>query len=455
MIMDDADLPRHLDDEILIDYADDPSSVPNRAAVEAHLDACAACWTKLDDFRLLAEAMRDEETWWITREIADEGRAQALRKAVAGRATEDEEAERLLRPLLDSEYRFRYTNIVRRKAFQTGGVVRLLCRTAHDEVDRNPRFAQAIAETAAAIAEGLPDDYYPAGAVNELRGTAWKEYATACRYLARFDSGFDALNRAERAYRRLVDPGLQIAVVKLARAILLWEQQRYPEALEIVRSAAHMFSERRETMRYFEAKEVEALILQRQGNVADACETYRTIFDLADTIGDLEMRARSARNLGIACRDGGDMGSASKYLLIALQLYESLDQRGRIVHTRWSIARLALSAGNARDAAQRLPALILDLSELGMAADAAHAQLDLAEALLLLERFDEVHDACTSLFAFFRGANMLTGALTAAAFLREAATSGTLTSQHIQRVRTYLSELERHPDLAFAPSSDR
>jgi tetratricopeptide (TPR) repeat protein len=452
MSMDDT---RHIAEELLIDYADDPASVPNRAQVEEHLDACAACWTKLDDYRLLAEAMRHEETWWAAREIADGAGRRALRETLARRRTEDQEAERLLRPLLDSEYRFRYRNIIRRKAFHTGGVVRLLCAAAREQGDRDPRFALAIADTAAAIAELLPNGSYPASGVYELRGTAWKEYATVCRYLARFESAFDALNRAARAYRRLLDPEMQLAVVKLARGVLLWEQQRYAEALEFVRLAAHVFSERRETARYFEAKEVEAVILQRQGNIVEARDTYRMALDLADTIGDPEMKARAARNLGIACRDSGDLGSASKYLLAALQLYESLDQRARVVHTRWSIARLALSAGNAREAAQRLPSLILELSELGMVGDAAHAQLDLAEALLLLERFAEVHDACTSLFAFFRGANMLTGALTAAAFLREAATRRTLTRQHIEGVRTYLVALERQPDLVFAPPPER
>jgi tetratricopeptide (TPR) repeat protein len=444
----------HIADEILIDYADDPGSVPNRAEVEAHLESCAQCWTELDDFRLLAEAMRDEETWWVARGLTGEGGSSAIREVATRRIAEDEKAERLLRPLLDSEYRFRYTNIVRRKSFQNGGVVRLLCKAAREQVDRDPRFAQVIAETAAAIAEALSEDDYPADEVNELRGAAWNEYATACRYLARFEGGHDALDRAERAYRRLIDPALHLAAVGLGRAILWWEQQRYGEALPLARAAAQLFSDRRDTMRYFEAKEVEALILQRLGNVVDARETHQTVFDLADTIGDLDMKARAARNLGIACRDSGDLGSASKYLLIALQLYESLDQRGRVVHTRWSIARLALSAGNARDAAQRLPSLILELSELGMVADAAYAQLDLAEALLLLERFDEVGDACRSLFAFFRGADMLSGALTAAAFLREGAIRGTLTRQHIEGVRTYLAALERHPDLVFIPLDD-
>lgn len=80
--MDDT---RHIAEELLIDSADDPASVPNRAQVEEHLDACAACWTKLDDYRLLAEAMRHEETWWAAREIADGAWSAPVAGAMASR----------------------------------------------------------------------------------------------------------------------------------------------------------------------------------------------------------------------------------------------------------------------------------------------------------------------------------------------------------------------------------
>jgi hypothetical protein len=86
-----------------------------------------------------------------------------------------------------------------------------------------------------------------------------------------------------------------------------------------------------------------------------------------------------------------------------------------------------------------------------MAADAARCQLDLAEALLMLGRFDEVQSVCGALVSYFRQARMITGALTAAAFLKEAASSGRLTRTHIDHVRTYLSQLEHRPELPFSP----
>ena len=441
----------HVGEEVLAAYAEDPESVGDRAGVEKHLAACAVCRTTADDLRAVMDAMRDEETWWVAGELVDGEGQRAIREFVERLEAEDAQAQRMLEPILGSQYLFTKANITRRRRFHTGGVVRRLCEGAWEECQRDPRFASVLAETAAAIAEGLPDDYYPAKAVNELRGRAWKEYSTACRYRGDFPGGFDALARAERAYRRLIDPDVHLAAVELARAALLFEQQRYQEALVSARKAAALFAERRDTKRYFDAKEWEAMILHRLGDVRAARATYQTAYDMADGADDLEMKARAAKNLAISYRDEGDLGSASKYLCVALEVYEGLEQTAMVAHTRWSIACLALAAGNALDAAQRLADVIGSLEAVGLASGAARARLDLAEALVQLGRFDEVHAIASALVTYFRNAKMITGALTAAAYLREAAMNRSLTVERVRHVTKYLSDLERAPELAFVP----
>ncbi|HYI09737.1 MAG TPA: tetratricopeptide repeat protein [Thermoanaerobaculia bacterium] len=316
---------------------------------------------------------------------------------------------------------------------------------------KEPLFALMLAEAAYAIAERLPDDYYPADAVYGLRGTAWKDYSTACRYLGQIENGFDALRRAERAYRKLPDPGVDLAVVNLCRALLFFEREQYPDALQLIRSAASRFDQRLERSRYFQAREVEAIILHQMGDVESARTTYEEAAVFADRLGDPDMKARAARNLGIAYREAGDIDGASRYFLTALQLYEALGSQAMVVHTRWSIVMLSLAAGNPEDAADSLPPIIRDLTALGIIGDAARAHLDLAEALLILRRFDAVEAACAGLFEFFTRAEMLTGALRAASYLKECAAARRLTRGDIETVRKYFSDLERAPDLVFAP----
>src|SRR5205823_8569248 len=103
---------------------------------------------------------------------------------------------------------------------------------------------------------------------------------------------------------------------------------------------------------------------------------------------------RSARNLAINNRDAQDFGNASKYFVVALQLYQGLRQYAWVVRTRWSIARLTLVAGSFQHAEGRLRAAVQSLESKGLLSDASDARLDLAEALLMLGRLDEVETLC-------------------------------------------------------------
>jgi len=441
----------HVAEEVLAAYAEDPDSVEDRAAVEEHLAACSACRATTDDLRVVMAAIGDEETWWIAGELMGGEGQRRIREFVERMDAEDAEAERMLEPIVQSQYLFTKANILRRRRFHSGGVVRALCEHAWQQCQREPRFASVLAETAAAIAEALPDDYYPGGAVNELRGRAWKEYSTACRYRGDLPGGFDALARAERAYRRLVDPDVHLATVEMARAAMLFEQQHYEEARACALKAADVFTERRDMKRYFDAKEWEALILHRLGDAATARATYQAVYDAADAIEDAEMKARAAKNLGIAYHDTGDLGSASKYLRIAQQIYEGLGQTAMVMYTRRWTANVILAGGNALDASQRLRSVINEFERVGMVGAAARARVDLAEALVQLGHFDEVHVIASALVTYFRNAKMITGALTAVAYLKEAAMNRSLTVEGVRHVKKYLADLERTPDLLFLP----
>jgi tetratricopeptide (TPR) repeat protein len=438
----------HVPDELLIEYADDPASHPE---IEPHLAACSSCATAVSFYRMLNAELREEEVWALEEELRTEIGQKAVREFAERIAAEDAEAHRLLDRILDSPYRFARANILGKRRFRTGGVVRRLCEAARQEFNREPFYAMELAQAAQAIASQVPDDYYPSSLVYDLRGRAWKEYSTACQYLGRYDAGLDALVRAERNYLRVPDSGPGIAAVNLSRAILLWRLQRYEEALPFARSAAQEYTQRRDLLRYVESQEVEAVILERMGEHLKAREIYERAFHAADDLDELPMKARAAGNLGINYRDSGDLGNAGKYLLIAMRLYEELRQDVSVARTRWSIARLPLVAGNFGEAENRLRVAVRDLEAKGLQNDVADAKLDLAEALLMTGRIAEVEMLCAEVALFYREAGLVTGALTAASFLKEAASKRLLRQQHIKMVRNYLLAVREDPDLPFAP----
>ena len=130
-----------------------------------------------------------------------------------------------------------------------------------------------------------------------------------------------------------------------------------------------------------------------------------------------------------------------------------VDRRLRIIDAQDVVAAVAVHADRDVRLVRRAERTAVDALRVRHrhALVTARARLDLAEALLLLGRLEEVHSLCVDLIAFFERATMLTGALTAAAYLREAAANRTLTPTLIEHVRQYLTELERAPELRFVP----
>ena len=81
----------------------------------------------------------------------------------------------------------------------------------------------------------------------------------------------------------------------------------------------------------------------------------------------------------------------------------------------------------------------------------ALAGVDLAEALLVLERWEEIVKVATHAFRVLKKAGHLTGALTALAYLKEAAAKRQVAPETLKVVRDYLRRVEREPDLLFVP----
>lgn len=88
---------------------------------------------------------------------------------------------------------------------------------------------------------------------------------------------------------------------------------------------------------------------------------------------------------------------------------------------------------------------------MGMATNAALVGLDVADALLALSQPGEIVRLAQHLFSVFTEAGMLTGALSALAYLKEAAATKRLTKQDLDAIRTFLPRAERQPSLLFVP----
>jgi tetratricopeptide (TPR) repeat protein len=329
--------------------------------------------------------------------------------------------------------------------------VRLLARASAEARESNLRHALNLADVAIAIAEALPVDYYPANGVYHLRGLAWKERANACRYMNRYADAYDACDHAERAYRRLLVHDLELAVMQYVRGTILWKQQRLDEALAVARTCAATFSNLRDHGRWINAKLLEGSILVDSHASDEAREIFLALSKDAEAMYDPATRARIENNLANAYLSLGDLGTASAHFIVALQLFESLSMATEATRARWKIGVVALVSGNTNEAARRLAVAKAECEAHQMLGDAALVTLDLAEAFLLIGNRDAAHRLALDVFEFARRAGMTPAALVAAAFLRENAKTGRLTTKIVRHVREFLRRLEAEPALIFEP----
>jgi tetratricopeptide (TPR) repeat protein len=413
----------------------------------------AADWFSAAGFPArVSEALTQLRAAWPAAEEEVEPDGRRRPPVLRGRvAYEEADAERLLGDLLKSQYLFEQARVARKPRFRTAAVARRISDAAHLHRDDDPRFSLSLAAAAARIAERLIEHWEAEETIRELVGSAWTAYGGASLNLNRLDKALEAYAKAEEAYAGLPEPDALLAVVRLGRAIVHWAGGDWTAALACVRSAASTFAQHHDMPRLFEAKQVEALILERRGDVPAACSVYEMMLEFARTMNDRELEGRAALNLATARLEAGDVDSAKSHFAEAVGIFERLGTPGSLVRARAGVARAELAAGRPDHAAPLLRKVEADLRGLGLSNEANAAKLDLAEALLLLRKDHEVWTTLGSLVTIFRSASTVNGAVAAASFLADAAQRHRLTPLQIQHVRRYLRELGRKPDLAFSP----
>jgi tetratricopeptide (TPR) repeat protein len=418
---------------------------------DAHVRVCADCSETLNFYRTLNAEMKDRESWRIEEEIRTRRGARSIADFAARIEAEDAAAPALLDELLERLARDRNMDITADSRFLTGGVFRALDRFELEQKLVDPLLSERLSRLACALTEALPDDYYPANAVFALRGRAWMMHSNACAAVDRYTEAFEDADRAQRAYEQMADPGVGLADVKLTRAIVYHRLGRHFEGLPLAKSAADEYEQRGDRRKYAIAVETTGAILNGAGEYAAALKVSLGSLQAADELQDAEMRARILYSVGILYRKVGELDKAGESIHESLQIWEGLGMKAAVAHCRWSIALVALAQADFVDAEKMLRATVDALRELGSEQYAADAKLDLAEALLMLGRPQEIEKLCTEAEAAYAKLGLVTGRLEAARYLRNAAAKQLLRREDVQHVRTYLEKSRAKPETPFAP----
>jgi hypothetical protein len=438
---------RHYDDEALLAYLEKPP-----IGSDAHLSSCPACSEKLDTFRTITEVLHEHDVWDSAEVRLDPvpGTIANLRAFADRMAFEDAAADSILPELLAGPREDWMPRLMAHPEWRTAGVVRRLVGAADRAINTMPPDAVALTALAVEIADHLTSKSRDVAA--HLRGAAWREHAYALFYSGAAARALTAVERAEQEFGQCCVAEYDMARVATIKALTLRLLERFNEATAAVAAGAVSFVRFDDLPRLASARlaEVHLLFSKREFALADAI--------LADLDARLaksphaETHARVLANRGYCGWQSGDLNAALRFFELSSLMFQALDVETESVRVRWNAALMLAENGLLNDAVTRLQALTRDMERLGMTSEAALNALQLAELLLSEGRYDDIERLCRGAMEAFERAGLAytARALTALAYLREAAQQRVANQALVRRVREYIRKLPAQPALLFA-----
>ncbi|MGZ8780790.1 MAG: hypothetical protein ACXW31_12770 [Thermoanaerobaculia bacterium] len=407
-------------------------------------------WTE-EDWQRFEDALRTREPWDMADELRLPPPDLSRLRSLASKLDADRTAAKVrLEPVLTSLSVFTAADVANNPAFRTPPMVSHLTAAAVDLYEREPQFALATATAAVTIAENL-------AAVNELPtmsllGFARVERGKVLFRIGRYRDAEEDLRRADEAFD--VDPHAtewEHARASLVRANVLAETHRFEDAVAEAKGAARAFEAFGDTARFLAARLLVANVLYLKRDFRAAASVLDELAEEARRVGDLLHLACALQNGGNCAIELGEHQKAGEYFFAALTLWNELGAEVERVRTRWSIGALLRAKGDLEGAIEHIDSARRAFEKMGVVNDAALARLELAEALLLAERPDEVPDLLRNVVVSFTSEGIMHNAKIALAYLREAVEAGALEPRIIRHVRDYLEDLPTNPASVFLP----
>lgn len=443
-------IERHYDDEALIALIEN-----GRADADPHLPGCPPCSAKIESFRLITEALCDQEVW-DTRAVALEpvpGTIAHLRAFADRMSDEDTRAEAILQELLAGSREEWMPRLQEHPEWRTAGVVRKLVEKTYSTVVAMPPDAVEMMTVAANIADHLTTIDYSPETVARLRGAAWRDKAYALYYVGQFPEAESALAIAERHFGACGVNEYELARTSVVRALVLRPSGRMQEAMAAAELSAATFEHFADPNKTVNAHVMRAQMLFTQERYREAIELLDALEQRFEAVIDVQTHVVLLNNLAHSYRKVGQRDLAMMYYEMVSAIYEERGMATESARARWSVAAIVAESGDVTAALRRYEQVSCDFETLGMTSESALVSLDRAEILLSQERYSDVERLCRHAMTLFENAGLsyTARAMTALAFVQEAAQKRTADRVLIQQTRDYLRRLPAQPNLLFAP----
>ncbi|HSK74903.1 MAG TPA: hypothetical protein VLQ45_00465, partial [Thermoanaerobaculia bacterium] len=279
---------------------------------------------------------------------------------------------------------------------------------------------------------------------SRLQGFAWAFVANARRVANDFDGADHAFARAWELWQ--AGAGSESDLLPEWRlldleASLRREQQRFPEALDLLRRARELCGDDKLSMARILLKKEH--ILEQMGDIEGALNTLTEAAPVVQESGDSRLRFlhlfKIANNLWHLGRYSEAAERLPKIRDLALQQANELD----LVRVLWLTARIQSGQGKAEEATATLEQVRRDFAARDLPYDAALSSLELALLWLKANRTAEVRELALGMAWIFTSKKIHREAIAALTLFYEAARQETATLELTRSVIARIEEVRR------------
>jgi tetratricopeptide (TPR) repeat protein len=436
----------HYDEEALIALLEAGDDSLSR---DSHIASCTACSKTLASVREIADCLKSPDVWDTT-EISPDPNPNVLAfldRAQTEMRAEDAAAEPWLRELLAQPREAWAPTLHAHPEWRTAGMVRRLIGATDRAIETMPPDAVEITALAVDIAEALPPARYGDSTVLRLRGHAWRERAYALYFTGAYNEAVRAVERSRKAFAECGYSEFDDARAGVVLALICASEEKFGEGLAATRAAAEVFEHYGVRAKLVAARRTEAIILFQLRRYRAALALYEAL-QSEPLLG--EERAALSQNIALCHRELGNFDAAGRYFVDAIESCTKLGLLTYIAKTRWHLGHVLLAQGRHAEALVLLKQVRDEFASAHMANDIAEVTTDIAHALVLNGRMDEVAAECRLALNYFASAGLTATepALSAIALLHESAVCRRLDETVLTQIRsTVVASRESGPRL--------
>jgi tetratricopeptide (TPR) repeat protein len=360
------------------------------------------------------------------------------------------EAPGIVDSLLRNTPRADWAALAELAELQTCGALERLGNIFAEWLAKDAVYAKAIAELAVSVSEAIPQGFYPATVVGQLRAHAWKDLGKALRYLGKNLDALEAFATAE-AHLGAGRTGIlahDLAIVRFNLAASLQEVGRFEESRALMIESKQIFREHGDTRNAILCGLGEGILLQRLKRFREAREVYLLL--LAST-RDIEQESLASihQAIGFCSIELDDFAEAEENLAYAIKLFKELKQPIYITRVELGRGRLFIRRGEPAKGIAHLRLVRLDFLRQSMHEEAGICGLEMVEGHILLGQADKAEILARTIVSEFLMAGLNDRAITALGYLTEVIAAKKAKPAHVTHVREYIVSLRTYPERDF------